>query len=66
MIEKSNINPAEVGDTVVGSVLGPASQRASECRMASFYVGFPGMNGIQDSIACFISKQTEFNFFMFF
>ncbi|CAI9290514.1 unnamed protein product [Lactuca saligna] len=41
LIEKTNINPAEVGDIVVGSVLGPGSQRASECRMAAFYAGFP-------------------------
>ncbi|KAI3790716.1 hypothetical protein L2E82_03968 [Cichorium intybus] len=41
LIEKTNINPAEVGDIVVGSVLGPGSQRASECNMAAFYAGFP-------------------------
>ena len=37
------MNPSEVGDIVVGSVLAPGSQRASECRMAAFYAGFPGM-----------------------
>lgn len=42
MIEKTNVNPSEVGDIVVGSVLAPGSQRASECRMAAFYAGFPG------------------------
>ncbi|KAL9268802.1 3-ketoacyl-CoA thiolase 2, peroxisomal-like protein [Drosera capensis] len=41
LIEKTNINPAEVGDIVVGTVLAPGSQRASECRMAAFYAGFP-------------------------
>lgn len=41
VIEKTNLNPAEVGDIVVGSVLGGGSQRASECRMAAFYAGFP-------------------------
>lgn len=41
LIEKTNLNPAEVGDIVVGTVLAPGSQRASECRMASFYAGFP-------------------------
>ncbi|KAA0033267.1 3-ketoacyl-CoA thiolase 2, peroxisomal-like [Cucumis melo var. makuwa] len=41
LIEKTNLNPSEVGDIVVGSVLGPGSQRASECRMAAFYAGFP-------------------------
>lgn len=38
------MNPSEVGDIVVGSVLGAGSQRASECRMAAFYAGFPGMS----------------------
>ncbi|CAB4291949.1 unnamed protein product [Prunus armeniaca] len=41
VIEKSNLNPIEVGDIVVGTVLAPGSQRASECRMAAFYAGFP-------------------------
>ncbi|XP_004497755.1 3-ketoacyl-CoA thiolase 2, peroxisomal [Cicer arietinum] len=41
VIEKTNLNPSEVGDIVVGSVLGGGSQRASECRMAAFYAGFP-------------------------
>lgn len=42
LIEKTNINPGEVGDIVVGNVLAPGSQRATECRMAAFYAGFPG------------------------
>ncbi|KAI4338203.1 hypothetical protein L6164_016547 [Bauhinia variegata] len=41
LIEKTNLNPSEVGDIVVGTVLAPGSQRASECRMAAFYSGFP-------------------------
>lgn len=41
VVEKTNLNPSEVGDIVVGSVLGAGSQRASECRMAAFYAGFP-------------------------
>ncbi|KAJ0035169.1 hypothetical protein Pint_25324 [Pistacia integerrima] len=41
LIEKTNLDPSEVGDIVVGSVLAPGSQRASECRMAAFYAGFP-------------------------
>ncbi|KAF9688933.1 hypothetical protein SADUNF_Sadunf01G0039500 [Salix dunnii] len=41
LIEKTNLDPREVGDIVVGSVLAPGSQRASECRMAAFYAGFP-------------------------
>lgn len=43
MIEKTNVDPSEVGDIVVGTVLGPGSERAIECRMAAFYAGFPGM-----------------------
>ena len=46
VIEKSNLNPSEVGDIVVGTVLAPGSQRASECRMAAFYAGFPGIYSI--------------------
>ncbi|XP_024008362.1 3-ketoacyl-CoA thiolase 1, peroxisomal [Eutrema salsugineum] len=41
LIEETNVNPSEVGDIVVGTVLGQGSQRASECRMAAFYAGFP-------------------------
>ncbi|KAE9592393.1 putative acetyl-CoA C-acyltransferase [Lupinus albus] len=41
VIEKTNLNPSEVGDIVVGTVLAPGSQRATECRMAAFYAGFP-------------------------
>lgn len=43
VIEKTNLNPAEVGDIVVGTVLAPGSIRATECRMAAFYAGFPGI-----------------------
>ncbi|KAL0740622.1 hypothetical protein Bca4012_082135 [Brassica carinata] len=41
LIEKTNVDPSEVGDIVVGTVLAPGSQRASECRMSAFYAGFP-------------------------
>ncbi|KAK3022867.1 hypothetical protein RJ639_045957 [Escallonia herrerae] len=41
LLEKTNLDPSEVGDIVVGTVLAPGSQRASECRMAAFYAGFP-------------------------
>ncbi|KAL8491182.1 hypothetical protein ACS0TY_023001 [Phlomoides rotata] len=41
VVEKTNVNPTEVGDIVVGTVLAPGSQRAMECRMAAFYAGFP-------------------------
>ncbi|XP_021834832.1 3-ketoacyl-CoA thiolase 2, peroxisomal-like [Prunus avium] len=41
LIERTNLNPSEVGDIVVGTVLAPGSLRAIECRMAAFYAGFP-------------------------
>lgn len=41
VIEKTNVDPGEVGDIVVGTVLAPGSERAIECRMAAFYAGFP-------------------------
>jgi len=41
LIENTNLNPSEVGDIVVGTVLAPGSQRAIECRMAALYAGFP-------------------------
>ncbi|XP_057743198.1 3-ketoacyl-CoA thiolase 2, peroxisomal [Arachis stenosperma] len=41
VVEKTNLNPSEVGDIVVGSVLAPGALRATECRMAAFYAGFP-------------------------
>ena len=42
-IDKTRMNPNEVGDIVVGTILAHGFQCASECRMASFYVGFPGV-----------------------
>ncbi|KAI4317862.1 hypothetical protein L6164_025693 [Bauhinia variegata] len=41
LIEKTNLNPNEVGDIVVGTVLGPENLRAREGRMAASYAGFP-------------------------
>ncbi|XP_043703300.1 3-ketoacyl-CoA thiolase 2, peroxisomal-like [Telopea speciosissima] len=41
LIEKTNLNPSEVGDIIVGTVLAPGSLRAIECRMAAYYAGFP-------------------------
>jgi len=41
LLDNTKINPSEVGDIVVGSVLAPGAQRANECRMAAFYAGFP-------------------------
>lgn len=34
-------HPQAVGDVVFGSVMGPSSQRANECRIAMFLAGFP-------------------------
>jgi len=45
LVDKTKLDPSEVGDIVVGTVLAPGSQRAIECRMAALYAGFPG-NGI--------------------
>lgn len=42
VVERTGVDPAEIGDIVVGTVLAPGSQRANECRMAAFYAGFPG------------------------
>ncbi|KAG0454381.1 hypothetical protein HPP92_025685 [Vanilla planifolia] len=41
LLDRTKVNPNEVGDIVVGTVLAPGSQRAIECRMAAFYAGFP-------------------------
>ncbi|CAD5180572.1 unnamed protein product [Musa acuminata subsp. malaccensis] len=41
LLDKTSLNPNEVGYIVVGAVLAPGSQRATEFRMAAFYVGFP-------------------------
>mmetsp|Transcript_6669 Transcript_6669/g.18501 ORF Transcript_6669/g.18501 Transcript_6669/m.18501 type:complete len:462 (+) Transcript_6669:78-1463(+) len=40
-IQRTGVEPSAVGDVVMGSVLGPSSQRANECRMAMFFAGFP-------------------------
>jgi len=37
----NKIQPSDIGDIVVGSVLGNNSQRANECRMAQFLAGIP-------------------------
>lgn len=41
VLVKTGIEPGVIGDIVVGSVLGPSSQRANEARIASFYAGIP-------------------------
>ena len=41
MAEVFTLRSQAVGDIVVGSVLGPSSQRANESRIAMFLAGFP-------------------------
>ena len=41
VLDRTRLNPADIGDIVVGSVLGPSSQRANEARIASFFAGIP-------------------------
>uniref|UniRef100_A0ACD5V8F7 Uncharacterized protein n=1 Tax=Avena sativa TaxID=4498 RepID=A0ACD5V8F7_AVESA len=41
LVDKTKLDPSEIGDIVVGTVLAPGSQRAIECRMAALYAGFP-------------------------
>ncbi|OMO99890.1 Thiolase [Corchorus capsularis] len=66
LIDRTKLNPSEVGDIVVGTVLAPGSQRGMECRMAAFYAGFPdtvpirtvnrqcssGLQAVADVAAC--------------
>lgn len=40
-IRRTGVEPEAVGDVCIGSVMGPSSQRANECRMAMFFAGFP-------------------------
>jgi len=40
-VERTKIDPARIGDIVVGTVLGQGSQRANECRIAQFLAGLP-------------------------
>ena len=54
------INPSDIGDTVVGTVLGPGSQRANVCRMAVFYAGEGpklATRGVNGSRSKFLSKS---------
>ncbi|PNW70527.1 hypothetical protein CHLRE_17g723650v5 [Chlamydomonas reinhardtii] len=41
VLERTGVEPQAIGDIVIGSVLGPSSQRANECRIASFFAGIP-------------------------
>lgn len=66
VVEQSMINPEEVGDIVVGMVIGHAGKRTKDCRMAMFQAGFPekvpirslnrqcgsGLQAIADVAAC--------------
>lgn len=40
-LERTGVEPSAIGDIVIGSVLGPSSQRANEARIASFFAGIP-------------------------
>ena len=40
-LQRTGINPADIGDIVIGSVLGDSSQRAIQCRIASLLAGIP-------------------------
>ena len=41
MLKVVHVTTQAVGDIVVGSVLGPSSQRANEARIGMFLAGFP-------------------------
>ncbi|KAG2490550.1 hypothetical protein HYH03_010944 [Edaphochlamys debaryana] len=41
VLERTRVEPGAIGDIVIGSVLGPSSQRANEARIASFFAGIP-------------------------
>ena len=43
LIDKTRINPNEVGDIVVGTILAPGFQCVGECRMDSFLARFKGV-----------------------
>ncbi|CAL8469403.1 g8944 [Coccomyxa elongata] len=40
-LDRTGINPADIGDVVIGSVLGDSSQRAIQVRIAGFLSGIP-------------------------
>lgn len=51
VVERTGVDPKDIGDIVIGSVLAPGAQRANECRMAAFFAGFPGEPHIS-TMAC--------------
>ncbi|KAH7293559.1 hypothetical protein KP509_28G031000 [Ceratopteris richardii] len=66
VLDQNTIEPGEVGDIAVGMVLGPASRKTRDCRMAALEAGFPetvpirslnrqcgsGLQAIADVAAC--------------
>eukprot|EP00249_Psilotum_nudum_P013723 c24476_g1_i1 orf=169-1476(+) len=66
VVKRSGVAQEEVGDIVVGIVLGPGGMMTRRCRMAMFYAGFPetvpirtlnrqcgsGLQAIADVAAC--------------
>ena len=44
-----------IGDVVIGSVLGPSSQRANECRIAMFLAGYPEIVPVRTVNRCDMS-----------
>jgi acetyl-CoA acyltransferase 1 len=57
-VAQTNLNPSEVGDIVVGTVLAPGSQRAIECRMAALYAGFPGNKIVSVPSSCDVGSPS--------
>jgi hypothetical protein len=54
------VDPADVGDVVIGSVLGPSSQRANECRIAMFLAGMPEITPVHTVNRFVVSKVVLF------
>ncbi|CAH2044703.1 unnamed protein product [Thlaspi arvense] len=51
VVERTSLDPSEVGDIVVGTVIAPGSQRAMECRVAAYFAGFPGIGAGVESMS---------------
>eukprot|EP00798_Chlamydomonas_sp_ICE-L_P015560 gene15560-21654_t len=52
VIDQSKVNPKDIGDVVIGSVMGPSSQRATEVRMASL------LSSIPETVPCYtVNRQ---------
>ena len=65
VIDRTNLNPSEVGDIVVGTVLAPGSQRGIECRMAAFYAGFPGILSFRNFKLFVVLKIMDLSFTLY-